>query len=756
MDDGGDHGLWRIPLSEFSGRLNDGSYPAIINSLARASRLPSRGKACFNSYGEPLANFYVYGASFHQYLAKTYGEDKFSRLYELNSSSIAAYLNPLFSTPGLERAFRLTYGKALEQLWQEWIQDATANSFPLPEMKLTSDGWVKKKLRTDSGSLYYIQRQSEKTGPASSFTSHSLSRLDPGSDSPPQVLIRQNSDFPAGYQITPDKIYFSRAEWQTGFDNNDFDGLGVITEVWEADLSGASRKKLFSGNIRAFCHLENELLLTAEDDLTHQGSEIYEVSTTTGAKRLLGHLDYLISGLQVHNGQIFVSARGFWKNNSIYLLDTFNFRLIPLIDTPYAETLVSVDAGGLIFNANYGGRNGSYHYDLDSKKLTRFSGCEELSDAVCLGSDTYFLSLDAGGYDIYADSLVFAPCEFPAKIAPDAPYSRLDASADTVLGNIPLRQGSYLDNLKHLVNPRVLRLPYLSSSSGAADSLISLDDMVIGVQLAGADATGDIPIWTASLAWDLAEKRPRWQLDLENKFFHPVKQTLSYSNFAGHSLSSRQYIPLLQRMNYGLSYAAAGFGLSATENFARKVWDPFLELNLAVPGLQLSSSNRIMLESTRFLPSDRDRLGWQGNLNLRWRAPWSSEIRGKLSAAWDPDADSLEVFPPLRGYGNSISQNTGIRCGLSWYAPVFKVRNGFWNPNLYLGDINLGLFMDYSRGRFFDPSSGAILADNDLYSWGAELITEISAGYLLSFNAGIRLAFRKDSSKPSLELILGL
>lgn len=364
-------------LSEFSGRLNDGSYPAIINSLARASRLPSRGKACFNSYGEPLANFYVYGASFHQYLAKTYGEDKFSRLYELNSSSIAAYLNPLFSTPGLERAFRLTYGKALEQLWQEWIQDATANSFPLPEMKLTSDGWVKKKLRTDSGSLYYIQRQSEKTGPASSFTSHSLSRLDPGSDSPPQVLIRQNSDFPAGYQITPDKIYFSRAEWQTGFDNNDFDGLGVITEVWEADLSGASRKKLFSGNIRAFCHLENELLLTAEDDLTHQGSEIYEVSTTTGAKRLLGHLDYLISGLQVHNGQIFVSARGFWKNNSIYLLDTFNFRLIPLIDTPYAETLVSVDAGGLIFNANYGGRNGSYHYDLDSKKLTRFSGCEE-------------------------------------------------------------------------------------------------------------------------------------------------------------------------------------------------------------------------------------------------------------------------------------------------------------------------------------------------------------------------------------------
>lgn len=570
------------------------------------------------------------------------------------------------------------------------------------------------------------------------------------------MLIEQNSDFSAGYQLTPEKIYFSRSEWQPGFANNDYDGLGVITEIWSSNLEGNGRKKLFTGKIRAFCHLGDDLFLTAEDDATHQGSELYEVSATEGTKRCLGRLDMLIGSLHAHQGKIYASARGFWKNNSIFLLDSSGPNLVPLIDSPYSETLVFADDSGLTFNANYGGRNGCYHYDQDSKEITRFSGCEELSDAVRLGSETYFLSLDAGGYDIYADALVPIHYELPAQTHPEPPYHRLNADADTVLDHIPVRKGSYWNNLKHLVNPRVLRLPYLASSAGVPDSLITLKDMVIGVQLSGADATGDFPIWTAALAWDIAQKRPRWQLDLENNFFRPVKQTLSYNNLSGHTLSSRQYVPLMKRMNYGLSYAGAGFGFTSAENFSRKIWDPFLDLDLAAPGLRIHTSNRLMLETTRFWPSDRDRLGWQGDLSLRLRAPLTTEIRANLAAAWDPSADSNEVFPGMRGWGGSIPQNTGIRGGLTWYAPVLKVRNGIWNPNLYLGDVNLGLFFDYNRGRWLAGPSGATMADNDLYSWGAELIAEISAGYLLSFNAGLRLAFCKGSSKPVLELILGL
>lgn len=745
-------------LSEQTGRLNAGTYPAIIGALAREGRLPNPGKACYYSYSNPLGNYYVYGSSFHQYLADKYGENKFSVLYGETSSSLAAYLNPISSSLSLDQAYRTAYGNDVATLWTEWQNDAASKSAPLPKQRLTEDGWNKENLKYHDGALYFTQRKTSKTGPSSSFTSYRLVRLDQ-LDGKPQdkVLIEQNSDFAAGYQLTRDKLYFTKAEYEPGYANNDADGLGVVTEVWSANLDGGNRRKLFAGPIRAFCHLDGDRFLVAEDNETHQGTKLFEISLDSGQKKQLGSLNHLIGSIDQSGGKIYVTARKFWQNNSIYLLNAGTMQLTPLIDTPNLESVAYIEGNTLVFNATYSGQNGCYAYDLNSRSVSRFTGYSEVKNAIRTSrGKTYFLSINGDGYDVYQDQLGSSGFSLPSALAAKPPYERLSGSKNTkILNKYPVIYGSYAKNVLHALWPRLYRMPYIASSTATtatdvADTLLTLDELIVGAQVAGADVVGDFPIWNATVLYDIGKKHWGYQFGIENNFFSPVKQTIQYTNLDEKSFQVEQYVPFLQKLNYGLTSAQAGFGFSATRNYRYKLWYPFLGLNFAARGLRLATSNVLLYETMQFLPSERERLGWQGSANLRLKAPLSTELRSNVFAAWDPDIDTKAepVFPTLRGYTKDWPQNSGVMFSNSWYAPILKIRNGLWNPNIYLEDVNLGLFYDYAL-----PGDGK--SANTLSAYGLELIAEIFAGYSFALNLGVRFSWDRDGN-PLTSLILGM
>jgi len=235
-------------LSEYGGRLNAGTYAAVINALAREGKLPSAGKACYYSYGNPLAHYYVYGSSFHQYLADKYGESRFSQLYSETGSSLQSYLNPIYSGLSLDAAYKKVYGKRTTALWADWKAEMKQRSKPLPRQNITRRGGRTDNLQYHAGNLYYKNYGVSKTGPGSGFSGHRLIRVsDPGGKARQEVLVQQGSDFPAGYQIHGDKLYYSRSEYKGGYSNNNMDGLGVITQIWEQKLEGGGRRKLYSG-----------------------------------------------------------------------------------------------------------------------------------------------------------------------------------------------------------------------------------------------------------------------------------------------------------------------------------------------------------------------------------------------------------------------------------------------------------------------------------------------------------------------------
>lgn len=739
-------------LSPFTGRLNSGSFRPIISALAQENRLPSLTKAAYYSYDTPLAHYYVFGGSFYDYLAQTYGKDRFARLFADNSSRPAAYLNGLFPALALDRSFQKVYTRSLPTLWKDWQQAELAKPFTMPSRNLTSTGWNTSELKYYKGELYFINSQADKTAPSGSFFAYQLKKFSPssfqssstadaeltGMISPDTTLVTQNTEFSAGYGFANDMLYYTRLESQTGFANTENDGYGYITQLWQMDMTDRTTRMLHAGQFRAFYPLEDGSFLLSEDAPDHRSSTLVNILPCCKERTELLKTDLLISGIIADSSRVFITARDYWKNSSIYEYDAQSHTLIPVIDTPYWEALTSIAGDILTFNAVYDGQMGAYQYDLFTRQFLRYTGFSDIRNPVSTSdARDYFISVNAEGYDVYRDDLALQPYVLPQTAYPTPPYPRLKYTGQTsVLDGIPVTRGNYLDNLRHMAVPRMLHVPFVQ---GTGDSLS------FGLSLSGNDAVGDFPSWQANLLYDTYYSRMRYSLTLQNDFFHPVHQQFYYSNLDDQTLSATQYSTLYKSVNYGLNNINAGLGITTRDDYARKVWNPYTDIDFSWITGQLHTRNSLYYETPDWLPSDRNRLGWQGFYQFRQKTTRSSEFQAGLNVAYDPDADNDEVFYRLRGYENGLRSKQGATLRTTWYHPIFQIREGLWNPQIYVEDVSLGLFFD--AGLPFKHTS-----DASQLSTGMELISELGMFYYLNLNAGVRVAVNRDSA-AKVELI---
>jgi hypothetical protein len=722
-------------LSPFTGRMNGGTFPATIKALAAQGNLPSPTKASYYSYDTPHAQFYTFGGAFYTYLAQTYGEEKFSLLFGSMSSSLTAYLNPLFPYFNLDKAYKKVYGKPLRYLWRDWIESERNSHYALPEHNLTEDGWFKTDLQSDSSSYYYLAGKAEKTDPGSSFFSYKLLRKPfenqkAADSSRPQVLLEQSNDFPAGYYIRGNKLYYTRSEYRKGFANTELDGYGSITELWQKDLTTGKRALLHTGQFRAFFPLQEGTFLISEDDENHKASALYLVSPSTGTRELFYESDMLIYKLLPYKEKLVLGGKRSWQTGSIYIFDPQSKEVSSLVDTPYYEVPVSIQGDSLIFNAVYDGNYSTYILNLQSMQTYSYAPKHYMgSPALVPDGKVMFISINSGGFDIYSDYLQPQPYEIKPAAAYQNPWNdETDMTSGTRDFVFSGKGKAFLSNLAHMTVPRLLHMPLVS---GTGDSLS------IGYMLVGRDATGDFPFWSAMVYYDTYYDKVKYGLSLENAFFRPVRQVISYSNEDEQTLSSILAVTLYKRMNYGLRNVTTGFSFITSDNYKRKVWTPNLQMNWGWSTGSLATMQSIPYETKDFLPSDRERLGWQSFYQARQKMPLSSELRTSIHLAIDPEADPDEVFAPIRGYSSSLSANEGITLKTSWYKPVIQVREGLWNPQVYLEDINVGLFYDASA-----PFDGEQVKSR--YSTGAELLAELGLAYYLRVNAGIRFSLRND------------
>lgn len=739
-------------MDKYSGRMNGGYYPSIVTSLAKEGKLPSITKAGYNSSDFTLANHYVFGGSFYKYLADTYGADKFPILFDYTGSSLFSYLNPIYSNLSLDAAYKEAFGKSLIELWNEWQSHEIRKPVSLPRQPVTTDGWDKSNLTWHDNSLYFTAYRRDKTGPFSSFGSYTLKRMhNPDYGVRLETIVSQDTDFPAGFKLQGNNLYYSRQEMKKGFGNNEYNGLGVLTEIWQKHLYSGQSQKLITGPIRSFCiSSDGNTLYLSEDDEFHDKSRLYRYDINTKQKAPIVQVDLLVNSLHYLDGRLILSGKGFLKNTDIYEFSLSDYTLKPLVSTPYAENVVQVSGSKIIYESVYDGHKGCYSFDLNTGRIGKIGDFDYIS-SYCSAPDgkNYFLALNSDGVDVYSDLLHSVAFNLPSEDSPAA-YEKLEAGKDfMILDKYPVFRGGYGANIGHMLWPRMLRFPIIEPDEKG-------EIQYLGVVLAGNDILGDFPLWMATLLYDLPSKKFGFETTLQNEFFRPISQTISYSSLPKSSITADQSIQLLTRMNRGIKNVWTGFGLTTSGGFIRKLWYPYLGTSFGWGSGKASMVNALMYETTKYWPSDRDRLGWQGNLVLKQKlGPWM-EFNSNLKMAFDPDADIDEVFGNIRGYSKSWDHNKGTTFRNTINAPIIRVREGIWNPNIYLDDICLGLFYD-----------GAITGDKqptlDRWAGGIELIGEFSLGYMGSLDLGLRVAYNKDGkitpslviSNESIDFILG-
>lgn len=725
-------------LSEHAGRMNNGYYSAIISALAREDKLPSPTKASYYSYDTPLAHYYVFGGSFHRFLAERFGEDKFAALYRDNSSRLAAYSNGI--TPGLalDPAFRNAYGMSLDSLWALWQADEKAKLKPLQREQITTDGWRKSDLSYQKGSLYYVSRVGTKTGPGRTFSHNSLMRLDvisPGSK--PVEILRQATDFPAGYQILDNEIYFSRNEYRKGFANKENDGYGAVTQLLRK--SGMNTELIYEGQVRAFLAVAKGSILIAEDTPLYRGSVLFEYDPVSQSKKMLYQGEELIHGICESDGEIYLNAKPYWSNSGIFMLE--NGRLTTIVNSPSTETLLYVRDGKLIYNVVFDDELRGFEMDLKSRKVREYGSGDYLKSPVLTSSgDLYYLGLNAQGADLYSTSLNYVEPKIPNFKRAPAPFPKARFNGQSTLGDgTPISHGDYSPNIGHLLNPRIVRFPQIY---GTADSL------AVGAVLVGTDAVGDFPQWQISGIYDTFRNKVVGNFVLYSRLFNPLNQDLIVSTDDDLSIRLNQSLSLLRRQNYGLNSITLGLGLKTWQSFERKQAFPFISQSFSWSTGQAGLYNSIPWESTDLNLSDRDRLGWQGQLSLRQKLPVQAELNSILNVGYDPEAPSDEVFYPIRGYDGELLTNKGLTLRNTFYFPLLKIRSGVWNPQMYVEDVHLGFFYDLAK-----PEENLSYLEH--YSYGAELIGEFGLAFMGTLNAGLR-AGKTKAGKSFVEVILGM
>ncbi|MGQ9778434.1 MAG: hypothetical protein ACUVRM_00965 [Bacillota bacterium] len=683
-------------LTPYQGPLNDGYFDAYIGACVRDGRLPSILKATYSPLEEyPPGGIYLFGGEFFNYLAKTYGRDKFARFFTENGGNIwsSLFVGTFLPGLGVDASAKKVYGKSFPALWQEWqdFERERFKDFRMEGERVTQHGWYVKDPKIYRGKLYYRRGYPVATGEKTYYFREIVVRdLATGKE---ETLFATTSSFAMPSRIHGDKLYYALLDSKSGFANVSQLTFGEYTVLHARDLATGEDRVVLAGEMRAFAVLEDGTILYAKDKKDSFGSELHLFDPATKEDRLLAKVDYLVEEIVAGGGRVVVSAHQDWSNSSLYALSLADLGLTPLVDMPFVEAHPSLQGDRLFFSSNYGGVYAAYCYDFASGKTFRLTENGYAASPV-LDEETgqiYYVGLTSAGFDLYRKEAVyreFTPEDLPRT---QPPALRLDESRVT--------RGDYIDNLKTLA-PAV-HLP-LFATTGTGP--------VLGATLIGADAIGHFPYYQATLAFRPADKQLVYDVMLYNYFSAPLQTALRLANDLDADLTADT--PVIEfaasyplRAGYGPGLNGLALGVSTLYFPEDGSWSiaPSASVDLSLPRADASLELRMPLYSQGgasvtglYADFKINRFLLGGDLALRGNYFTDPIVGGEIA---------------VRGMA-PFATETGLTAGAQYSRVLLRINDDLWNPNVFLEDLYADLFWD-----------GALDAARDLfyYSWGAEL-----------------------------------
>ncbi|HGE70413.1 TPA: hypothetical protein ENX78_06240 [Candidatus Poribacteria bacterium] len=711
-------------ISPYQGRLNDGYYSSYIASRVKDNRFPSILKAAYPPMEYPyLDGIYNYGGMFFDYLAKTYGENKFREFFDRYGSSIPIVM--------FNFSAKQTYGASFKDLWKDWQQYEydRFKDFGMEGEKLTDNGWYIFDLAFHNNYLYYSNISIQKTAPfnAQKFAKIIQKDVITGKE---KCLISTTSFFPVPMKINENKLYYAIEELKRGYANTTYMGFGFYSVIHEKDLSNGEDKVILKDEVRGFEILNDKTIIYSKDRKDSFGSEIIKYDMRSKEKTKLFDSDYIIDRIVIRGERAIVSGRKDWENYSIYYLNLSNGEMTPIVDTPYFEGHHTFCGNRLFFTANYGGKFAIYCRELSSGKTYRLTknGYSTNPNYEPESQKLYYIGLNSYGFDIYAKDVEWEEFEIPE-------FERFTPPEFDI--EYKMTKGGYIDNLKTLFP--VLHIPSLSIGPK--------NETRLGIGLVGEDALGHFP-YSIDFLYDLDKKEPLFDAKFSVNMLSPFSTTFSaYNKDDKKRFSLDMQYPLLMRLSSGISDLTVGlsgkvFNDSESKSLKRREIAPSINttFNFPLTTIGLNISTPIERQS---VGSRIDRSGIISELRINQYLK-KSALRIKTKGIYDPDntydpeKDDKEdaPFPVIRGYKDPLDAKIGVSFSADISAPILNIRKGiFLMPYIFFEDVCADVFFDASVQKG---------GKNSIASTGLELHLETNIAMWIPLDLGIRLVANKD------------
>lgn len=683
-------------LTMYQGRLNDGFYDAYLGARVAADRFPSILEATYQPMEFPLRQgIYNYGGEFFNYLANTYGEEKFAQFFITNGSSPGS-LVPFLPKLGLDRSARKVFGKDFPELWKEWREYETSRfkDFQMEGRQETDTGWDMKYAKIQNGKLYYQQEFYRKTGAFKGMNFGDLIERDLATGKERKILT--NINFATPFKIKNGKLYYTFAFVKTGYDNSCLRSFGQYVCLQEMDFKGKKNKTILRDTIRAFDILEDGRIIYSKDRPDRFGSEIFIKEPGSKSPKMLFQTDYLLQELESSDGRLITVARKDWETFSIFMLNLETQEFTPLIKTAHLEFGISTQGERLFFSANYQKKLSSYCYDFTTGKVYRLTenGLAIFPVYDENNNQLYYIGMNSNGYDIYAKPADFREFELPESPITTPPVLELP--------DVEISRAGYWENLKTL-------------APGFWMPMIDSDAQKFGLYFQGGDVVMDFPIYFGSIGYNYDTEEFIGDLNLEVNYFAPFHIGLSYEKDEETKAELTMDYPLFSVINVG-----ASLGI-----------DPDYDGVETKPFIELGDFLRLSAPKSR-LVNGEEREAFYAQIKLS-QYLFGGEL-GILAKYIDDPQNPDSVFEEIRGYDHELSAGKGRAYSFEYSHPLWKVRKGLWNPNIFLEDLTMTLFNDQAV-----PESGS-----KQESWGMELHMETRTGFLFSVDWGCRYTQNSD------------